>query len=130
MSDLQCPSIVVLIAAESIVRDDGRRVLAGRRLAAVFVAAPIAADPDARAAAARLAVASACTFEVMADVVDGATLRAGVDDLSDLYRGETVAVVASADMIGDVLGRAQAEEEPVAVAIDSSGWTVLGPGAR
>jgi hypothetical protein len=48
-------------------------------------------------------------------------LRRAVDELSDLYRGETIAVLAPAGAIAAALGGEV--ELPVTVAVDSSGWT-------
>jgi hypothetical protein len=51
----------------------------------------------------------------------GAELRARVDELSDLYRGETIVVVAPPEVIRETVG----VSGPVTVAVDSSGWTVV-----
>jgi hypothetical protein len=58
-------------------------------------------------------------------VADGPALRARVEALADLHRGDTIVVVAEAAVIRDALGRGREGEGPVAVAIDSAGWTVL-----
>ena len=58
------------------------------------------------------------------DASDGAALRAEVDALSDLHRGETIAVRAPPAAIAAALGLAEAPDEPVAVEVDSAGWTI------
>jgi hypothetical protein len=124
MADLQCPAIVVLAAPADLVGHDAR-ALERQHLAGVFVAAPIAADPEARTSAARLAEAAGCAMVVLHGTGDGPLLRRGIDELSDLHRGETVWVVAPPALIGEALGRGPAPRGPVTVAIDSSGWTVI-----
>ena len=58
------------------------------------------------------------------EVKGGAALRAEVDALSDLHRGETIAVLAPAATLAAALGLAAPPDAPVVVDIDSSGWTV------
>lgn len=98
MSDLQCPATVVLVAPGVLARVGAAAIAAGENLAG--------------------------TFDV--NVADGATLRQRVDELADLYRGETIVVVAPADAIRTALGAGGAVDQPVAVAVDSTGWRVLG----
>jgi len=83
MSDLQCPATVILLSRAASESDAGRRLLAGPHVAGVFIAR---------------------------DIVDAAALRRFLDELSDLHRGETIAVVT---------------EEPVTVEPRGSGWTLL-----
>ncbi len=115
----------MLIAGETIRQPDGERALRGKHVAGVVVAGSIA--DDAHALATRLAREMSCTLDSMADVVDGASLRRAIKDLSDRYRGETIAVIASADMIANVLGIASPTTAPVTLAIDAEGWTIVAP---
>jgi hypothetical protein len=125
MSDLQCPAVVVLIDRERVASGDAIVALAEKRLACVFVARAIASDEDALAAATQLAARAGCTLGTLTEAVDGATLARAVDELADLHRGETIAVVASDDAIRDALGAARAPAGAITVAIDSSGWSVV-----
>jgi hypothetical protein len=59
------------------------------------------------------------------EVAGGAALCAEVDALSDLHRGETIAVLAPAAAIAAALGLAEPPDQPVTVDIDSSGWALL-----
>lgn len=126
MSDLQCPATVLLVPGR--VLDPGvlGSSLSGRRLSGVFVVPSIVEDPEAHATARHLAASGSCPIETMPGVVDAASLEAAVDDLSDLFRGETIAVVAPSTSIEAVLGLAGGESRPIAVAIDGDGWVVLG----
>jgi hypothetical protein len=123
MSDLQCPAVVYLIARELLGSDELAAEFRGKHLSGVFVASSVGVDLDL-ARATRLAEQAGRTLERLAD----ASLRAGlveaVNQLSDLYRGETVAVIADAQAICSALVRKSAPTAPVAVAIDSSGWLV------
>lgn len=100
MSDLQCPATVVLVAADVLARVGAAAIVVGQHLAG--------------------------TFDV--DVADGAALRRRVDELADLYRGETILVVAPLDAICTALAVSGALDQPVTVAVDSDGWRVLGSG--
>ncbi len=124
MSDLQCPATILLVARESIAAGGRSPLLAARHLSGVFVTSAVAADAGGLAAAARLADEGAWRLSTMADVIDGASLARAMEDLADLHRGETIAVVTTRDMIQDLLGDAAALADPVAVAIDGSGWSV------
>lgn len=120
VSDLQCPAIVLLFTPESIVGSD----LGGRRLSGLVIASSIAAESRARVEAQRLATEHACRVEA-AEIASGQALVEQVDQLSDLYRGETVAVVATPEAVRDALDRTDPPNEVVAVAVDSDGWNVL-----
>ena len=109
MSDLQCPATVVLLAPGMTT--------ALRPLAGVFAAG----TPPPSAAA--LAAAADCRLAVL-DAPDAPALRRRIDELSDLHRGETIAVVAPPDLLAALLGR---QATPAVVEIDSSGWTVRAP---
>ncbi len=121
MSDLQCPCLVTLIAPDA--SGGWAQAYGGKHLAGVFVAGPL--GNEAREVAARLAREISSPLESMADVVDGATLRAAIDHLGDLYRGETIAVVTTAALIAMALGSATQAAHSVTLAIDASGWTVV-----
>lgn len=124
MSDLQCPATILLIAREAIGAG-GKAILGARHLSGLFVASAVAADPGGLAAATSLADEGAWRLSTMAGVDDGASLARAMNHLADLHRGETIAVVASQDMIEGVVANATAfSGEPITVAIDGSGWSV------
>ena len=109
MTDLQCPATFFLVALETARGE-------ARHLAGVYAT-------QADAAAVRFAEAGGCALEILSDVADGPALVQRIDELADLHRGETVAVLAPREMLEDALERAGADDEPpVTVAIDSSGW--------
>lgn len=124
MADLQCPATILLIAREAIASDGGRAIVEAGHLSGVFVASRVAADPSGLAAALGLANEGAWRLSSLADVVDGPSLARAMDHLADLHRGETIAVVATRDMIQDALGDARVQADLVRVAIDGSGWFV------
>lgn len=105
MGDLQCPANILLVAIES-----GAAILESTQLAGVFVASQVA---DASAiSGARL------------DVADGAGLARAIEELADLYRGETIALVTTSDLIAEMLGLTSPGTGPIAIAVDDSGWSV------
>jgi hypothetical protein len=122
MSDLQCPATILLIARESIAFDGGPALVEGRHLSGVFVAPAVAADPGGLAAAG-WADANAAHLSTMPDVDDAASLAQAIEDLADLHRGETIAVVATRAMIEEVLGETRVRAGVVAIAVDDSGWS-------
>jgi hypothetical protein len=124
MADLQCPATILLIAREAIAADGGPGLVEAGQLSGVFVASRVAADPSGLAAAVGLANHGAWRLSSLADVVDGTSLVQAMDHLADLHRGETIALVATRDMIQDALGDASVQADLVRVAIDSSGWFV------
>jgi hypothetical protein len=123
MSDLQCPAKVVLAAREMLPS------LTGERFSGVYVVPAIAADPAGRAAVSGFAAQANCQLDTLADAIDGASLRRSLQELSDVYRGETIAVVAPRALVREAIGRAADSTQPIVVSIDSSGWTVLAPPA-
>jgi hypothetical protein len=130
MSDLQCPATVLLIARALLGSADVGPRLADRRLAGLFMESSVAADPHAVAFVTRLAEQGDHPVEVLTSARDSTSLARAIDQLSDLYRGETIAVVAPDSTLRDLLAAAAAPTELVVVAIDSSGWRVThGPGA-
>jgi hypothetical protein len=124
MSDLQCPAKVVLAHREMLPS------LAGERFSGVYVAPAIAADPASSAAASGFAAQVNCRLDTLVEAIDGASLRRSLQELSDIYRGETIAVIAPSALIREAIGRAADSAQPIVVSIDSSGWTVLGPPAN
>jgi hypothetical protein len=124
MSDLQCPATVLLVPLASCASGACARSFDGRRLSGYFVDASIAANPDELAAIRRLAEASNCPVEIVGALNDGTSLAQTLEQLSDLYRGETIALVTTAGVIRSLLGYAHLPTEPITVAIDSSGWVV------
>jgi hypothetical protein len=124
MSDLQCPANVLLIPREILASDDFGRALACRRLSGFFVDTTVAADPKDLAAISGHANACDCPVEIVPKIADGASLTQALEELADVYRGETVAVVTTAKVIQARLNCTSKPTEPIAIAIDSSGWTV------
>jgi hypothetical protein len=124
MSDLQCPATVLLVPRDSCASGACARSFGARRLSGCFVDAAIAANPDELAAISRLAEGSNCPVEILGALNDGASLAQTLEQLSDLYRGETIALVTTAAVIRSLSGSARLPTEPIAVAIDSSGWVV------
>ncbi|WP_413451095.1 hypothetical protein AA0Y32_00635 [Georgenia phoenicis] len=114
MSDLQCPATVVVLGPDA----DGE-VLRAARPAAVYT------TPGARAAASRLAGSLDVTLhELDGELASRAALVGVLDDLSDEYRGECVAVVVTS--LTDLLP--PDEEAPaVVVEVDADGqrWSPL-----
>ncbi|HET6337934.1 MAG TPA: hypothetical protein VFG30_32155 [Polyangiales bacterium] len=125
MSDLQCPAKVLFVARDLL--DLGASLLTpgNERYSGVFAASAIAADAGDLARATVLGQQAGCSLKILADVVDGTSLARAVQDLSDVYRGETIVVIADRDLMREVFGRAGGSMEPIAVSIDSSGWTML-----
>lgn len=116
MSDLQCPAIIVLLTAETIVDCD----LRGRRVSTVF----LAEGSRALAEATRLAAASGCQVD-RADLGDAAKLARQLEQIADEYRGETVAIVADGRVLCAVLEWQELPAEPVALAIDNAGLRLV-----
>jgi broad specificity phosphatase PhoE len=97
-----------------------------RRVAEFFVDVALAANPHELAAIKRLAGSSDCQVEVSdAAFADRASLERALEDFADLYRGETIALVASGDVIQSLLRCARTPTEPIAIAIDDSGWAAI-----
>ena len=120
MSDLQCPAVILLFTPEAIAGSE----LRGRRLSGLVAASSIAERSRAREEAERLATEQGCGVET-AEIAGGAALVEQIAELADLYRGETVAVVAPPEAICDALERVDPPTDVVAIAVDSSGWNVL-----
>lgn len=118
MSDLQCPANVVLASRDMLP------ALAYERFSGVFVAPAIAAYASELAAARSFAKQVNCALDTLTGALDAASCRLALQDLSDVYRGETVVVIAPRELIHDLLGRAADAAQPSVVAIDSSGWVV------
>jgi hypothetical protein len=123
MGDLQCPATILLIAGESIASGAGAATFEDRHLSGVHVASGVAADPGGLAAA-RLADERGWRLATMTDVSDGASLARAIDELADLHRGETIAVVGTREMIQDMLGEASSWADPITITVDASGWRV------
>ena len=124
MSDLQCPATILLIAGESIASGGGPAIFEARHLSGVFLASAVAADPGGHAAAAKMADARGWRLSTLADVADGAGLVRAIDDLADLHRGETIAVVATREMIREALGDGSERSGAITIGVDDSGWSV------
>lgn len=115
MSDLQCPATIVLLTERSLGTSELREL----RLAVIVHAA----DGGDEAASRQLARVHSCDVEAVSSM-DGPALRERIETLADSYRGESVAIVTTARAICTVLGREQAEAEPIVLAVDSGGWSV------
>jgi hypothetical protein len=125
MSDLQCPAKVLFVARDVLDLGTSSLTPAEERYADVFAAAAIATDAGDLARATALAQQVGCPLKILADAVDGASLSRAIQELSDVYRGETIVVIANRDLLREVFGRAGESMEPLAVSIESSGWTML-----
>src|SRR4051812_38846124 len=117
MSDLQCPATILLIPSESAGSDACWRAINGQRLLGFYVDAAIERD----AAVSGLAEATDCPIQKIGTLQNGASLTQALEDLADLHRGETIAVVARAKLIEARLGLEGLPNAPVEVKIDSSG---------
>lgn len=104
MSDLQCPARFLVAGPEADCEQIDAACLSG-----VF-AAPERAE-DARALAAR----AGCEV----GHIEEATLTAAMEALSDLYRGQLVAVLP-----GEVAYPLRSETDLVHAAIDADGWAI------
>jgi hypothetical protein len=117
MSDLQCPATLILLTPETAAVSD----VGEYRLSLVIFAHDL---PLARAAA--LSLGGQRGYEAKAaDITHGEALRARIAELSDMYRGEQVAVVASAQAICEALRLPAPPTAAVALAVDSDGWRIL-----
>jgi len=119
MSDLQCPARVVLATCDTLPQ------LASGRYSGVFVAPAVESAASDLRAASELARHAGCEIQRLQDAIDGAKLRRALNELSDVYRGETIVAVVPEAMLREVIGGARDCAKPVFVAIDSDGWTVL-----
>ena len=124
MSDLQCPATILLIAPDSIASRGAPAILGAARPSGVFVASAVAADPGALAAATALAGASACRLTIVPDLADGPGLARALQELADLHRGETIALLATRAMMEELLGKRSAGADPIAITVDASGWSL------
>jgi len=119
MSDLQCPAKIVLVAPEMLGPDASVPALGGT-YSGVFLVSAVASraselaarQPDHR-------------HEILADVDDGASLARALQELADLHRGYTIVVVATREMIHELMDGRGDSTKPMVLAIDSSGWAVL-----
>ena len=108
MSDLQCPATILLLTPETAALSDMReyrlaRVLVGHGLAAI----------------------SFGTELERAELTDAGALRASIAELADMYRGEQVAIIASAQPICELLHLREPPTAAIALAVDSDGWRIL-----
>ena len=120
MSDLQCPATILLIPSEAVASDACWRALEGQRLFGFYVDAKVQKD----AAVNGLAEAADCPVQQIGPLDNGAGLRQVLEDLADVHRGETIAVIATAKVIESRLGLDHLPTTPIEVKIDSSGWAV------
>ena len=116
MSDLQCPAVFVLLTPETVA---GSR-LADQRLAGVYVASGVAHEGQVLQDARKLADQHGCKVE-NADAEDEDSLLDRIEQLADVYRGETVALIAPSRAICAVIECLEPPDEPVAIAVDGNG---------
>lgn len=109
MSDLQCPATILLVPNEAAAVSD----MQAQRLALVVIAEDLGPD----------APSFACETS-HEPLTHGAALRARIAELADLYRGEHVAIIASAQAIGELLHQPVPPKEAITVAVDSDGWRI------
>ena len=114
MSDLQCPASFVLLTPETAETCN----LSELRLSLVLCACAMQTETVQR-----LAAKDRCTIQTSA-LVDGAELKAKINQLADQYRGEQVAVIAEPEMIRDALKQHAAPTSAVQIAVDSDGWNI------
>lgn len=119
MSDLQCPAKIILVAPEMLGQGASMPSLDDAPYSGVFAVSAVAGD--AGEVTARHADHP---LEILSDVLDGAGLARALDELADLYRGYTIVVVATHEMIRELM-HGRDSSRPVTIAIDGSGWTVL-----
>jgi hypothetical protein len=115
MSDLQCPSILILLTPEAAAAAD----LSAQALAGVVMASSL--DDSARADAERISTIHACPLEY-SEIAEPASVRQCIGELADLHRGETLALVAPSSALRAVI---EPGVLPVKLAVDSDGWRVL-----
>ena len=120
MSDLQCPATILLIPSEVVASDSCWRAMQGKRLFGFYVDAKVEQD----AAVIGLAEAADCPVQPIGPLDNGAGLTQVLEDLADVHRGETIAVVATAKVIESRLGLDHLPTTLIEVKIDSSGWAV------
>jgi hypothetical protein len=129
VSDLQCPATFWLVSGPDGL-DRVRSVLGAARVAGIY------ADPAAEALASTAAEelgAPVHTTDELAPLrptedADAARARwrGAVEDVADLYRGETVLLVGDAESIGRVVSGTPADV--LRVEVDADGWRVSEPG--
>jgi hypothetical protein len=120
MSDVQCPAVILLLTPDTIDAPE----LHDRRLSGVVVAQTLQEHSRTIAKAQQHATANGCKLE-FANISDAAGLEQQANQLADLYRGETIAVVAPSEAICAAFHRTTPPTQPIAVAIDNSGWNLL-----
>ena len=116
MSDLQCPAVFVLLTPETVAGSE----LGDQRLAGVYVASSVATVGRVLEHARRLADIHACSVE-NATIEDEDSLLDRLEQLADVYRGETVALIAPSRAICAVIECLEPPDEPVAIAVDGDG---------
>lgn len=135
VSDLQCPATFWLVAAgeDGDAADPARLTRLRAALGATHVAA-VHAGPGAQRLAAAAAESVGAPLQTM-DELDGPRhgeagaeafrrWRAAVEEVADLYRGETVVVVGEAASLDGVLPGAAADV--LRIEVDGDGWRVTG----
>lgn len=116
MSDLQCPAVFVLLTPETVAGSQ----LADQRLAGVYVASGVATEGRVLEDARKLADQHGCKVS-NAEAEDEDSLLDRIEQLADVYRGETIALVAPSRAICAVIECLEPPDEPVAIAVDGDG---------
>jgi hypothetical protein len=109
MSDLQCPVTIWLLTPETAAVSDLRE----QRLALVIFAETLPAA---------LSFGQEC---IRVSLASGAALAERITELADSYRGEQVAIVASAQAIREALHLPAPPTAAISLSVDSDGWQVL-----
>ena len=109
MSDLHCPATFFLLSPETAAVSDLRE----QRFALVIVAETLPA-----------ALSFGCESKPVS-IADGEQLAAQIAELADVYRGEQLAIVASAQAICEALRLPAPPTAAIILAVDSDGWRIL-----
>jgi hypothetical protein len=127
MSDLQCPATFLVLGdapteADELELDGVADQLGGRRVAKVLASPSMPQLERAARIAERLGV----TSEPAPGLDEGALFRQAVEDAADIYRGESVLIIAPAEVVRSALGLATAPApgEVVELQVDADGWLV------
>jgi hypothetical protein len=122
MSDLQCPAVFMLLTPDTVSSSELRE----ERLAGVFVASSVAREALVLEGAQRLALIHACPIE-QTNIEDEDALIDRIEQLADVYRGETIALIAPSRAVCAVIECLEPPDEPVAIAVDGAGIRLRAP---
>jgi broad specificity phosphatase PhoE len=122
MSDLQCAATLLLVAPG----ETGRALDLGRSLHDVRLAVIYTSDlPAAVETAATVGAGTGAPVTVLEGLADDADVRAELEGIADLHRGETVLVVSSEAASGAVVPQGTGPTDGVVeLTIDADGWVL------